>query len=115
VLTVATDGGTMYATEREKVVHKRFAGTFDALAAAETYGEHLAGAATDNLLELTRRERERIFNLGYYTWVEQQGVALEAFEARRSPQFWRRLHETIPALDEMIVEFNRHVGVAATI
>ena len=30
--------------------------------------------ATDHLLELTHVERERIFNLGYFTWVEQQGV-----------------------------------------
>ncbi len=40
--------------------------------------------------ELTHEERARIFNLGYYTWVEQQGVSLEDFEARRSQAFWTR-------------------------
>jgi cysteine synthase len=115
VLTVATDGAMMYATEREKAVRKYFGGTFDTIAAGEAFGEHLAGAATDNLLELTQRERDRIFNLGYYTWVEQQGVPLEAFEARRPQAFWKRLRETIPAWDEMIVDFNRQVGVAAVI
>ena len=40
------------------------------------------------MLELTHAERSRIFNLGYYTWVEQQGVPLEAFERRRAQGFW---------------------------
>ena len=44
------------------------------------------GATTDNMLELDRYARERIFNLGYYTWVEQQGVSLADFEARRAQQ-----------------------------
>jgi hypothetical protein len=34
---------------------------------------------------LTERERNRIFNLGYYTRVGQQGVSEEAFQARRDP------------------------------
>ena len=38
----------------------------------------------------TRVDRERIFNLGYYTWVEQQGISLDDFEARRDPAFWTR-------------------------
>ena len=54
-------------------------------AAAEVFGEHLLGTTTDHFLELGRVERERIFNLGYFTWVEQQGVSLEDFEARRDP------------------------------
>jgi cysteine synthase len=114
VMTVATDAAMMYATEREKAARKLFDGNFDALGAAEAYGEHLAGASTDNFLELTERERNRIFNLGYYTWVEQQGVSLQEFEARRSQAFWRGLRQTVPAWDEMIGEFNRHVGVAVT-
>ncbi len=115
VMTVATDGAMMYGTEREKAVKKYFGGTFDALAAAEAFGEHLAGATTDHLLELGARDRDRIFNLGYYTWVEQQGVTLEAFEARRSQAFWRRLRETVPQWDTMIAEFNKQVGVEVTI
>ncbi len=113
VMTVATDGAMMYGTEREKAVKKYFGGTFDTLAAGEAFGEHLAGAATDHLLELTARDRDRIFNLGYYTWVEQQGVTLEAFEARRSQTFWRNLRGTVPQWDQMIAEFNRQAGVEA--
>jgi len=63
------------------------------------------------MLELTREDRERIFNLGYYTWVEQQGVSIEDFVARRSPSFWRDLRELIPAWDERIEAFNAATGV----
>jgi cysteine synthase len=113
IVTVATDGAMMYDTERKKAIQKHFAGTFDTLAAGEAYAQHLAGAATDHLLELTQRDRDRIFNLGYYTWVEQQGVPLELFEARRSQRFWTRLREMVPAWDQMIAEFNRQAGVEA--
>ena len=50
----------------------------------------LLGTATDHFLELGRVERERIFNLGYFTWVEQQGVSLEDFQARRDPVLLER-------------------------
>jgi cysteine synthase len=110
VITVATDGGEMYSTEMDKAAAKYFAGTFDELAAAETFGRHLLGAATDHLQELDRRGRERIFNLGYYTWVEQQGVSLEDFDARRSPDFWTGLCDLVPAWDAMIDDFNTATG-----
>ena len=37
-------------------------------------------------VELTERERERIFNLGYFTWVEQQGVSLEDVRGAARPR-----------------------------
>ena len=37
---------------------------------------------------LNQKDKERIFNLGYYTWVEQQGIKLEDFEIRRHQSFW---------------------------
>ncbi len=54
-------------------------------APARSSAQHLLGAATDHSLELGHRDRERIFNLGYYTWVEQQGVSLAEFTARARP------------------------------
>ncbi|MCP5365877.1 MAG: pyridoxal-5'-phosphate-dependent protein subunit beta [Hyphomicrobiales bacterium] len=106
VLTVATDGSEMYGTELEKAAAERFGGAFDDLAAAEVCGRYLLGAATDHLLELDRRDRERIFNLGYYTWVEQQGVSLADFNLRRDPAFWDGLMDMVPAWDAMIDAFN---------
>ncbi len=113
ILTVATDGAALYDTEFEKVLQRDFGGSFDPVAAAEVYGEHMLGAGTDHTLELAHEDRIRIFNLGYYTWVEQQGVAVADFVARRSPSFWRGLQALVPAWDEGIREFNARTGVGA--
>lgn len=110
ILTVATDGAEMYSTELEKAREEAFGGAFDELDAAESYGRYMLGTATDNLQELSLRDRARIFNLGYYTWVEQQGVDLADFDARRDPEFWNRLMDVVPAWDRMIDEFNRNTG-----
>ncbi len=106
LVTVATDGAAMYGTERDKAIEKYFSRGFDAIAAAETFGRFMLGVGTDELLELDQETRERIFNLGYFTWVEQQGVALEDFDARKKQSFWRGLRELVPAWDAMIGEFN---------
>jgi hypothetical protein len=62
------------------------------------------------MIECTEHDRNRIFNLGYYTWVEQQGTPLELFEARRKQGFWRGLRRYLPVWDEMIVDFNARVA-----
>jgi cysteine synthase len=111
VATVATDGAAMYGSERELAVAKYFPGGFDELGAAEVFGEHLLGATTDHMRELTYEERKRIFNLGYYTWVEQQGITIEDFEARRDQSFWKRQHAQAEVWDELIGEFNARTGV----
>ncbi len=58
---------------------------------------------------MTHHERTRIFNLGYYTWVEQQGVLLDAFERRRSQRFWQGLRQAVPAWDALIAELNAKI------
>jgi cysteine synthase len=112
ILTVATDGAAMYASEKPKAVVKHFGGRFDGTRAAEAFDRHLSGASTEHVLTMGAVERNRIFNLGYFTWVEQRGVALADFEARRDQAFWRALHDLVPAWDEMIAAFNRRTGAA---
>ena len=113
VVTVATDGAALYASELGQYLARRGEGgkLADAMA-AELYGRHLAGAGTEHVLEATTRERERIFNLSYFTWVEQQGIALADFERRKSQAFWRGLHDLVPQWDEMITAFNHDSGCA---
>ncbi|MGE5360955.1 MAG: pyridoxal-phosphate dependent enzyme [Bacteroidales bacterium] len=113
VVSVATDGAEMYHSERQKALAARFGGRFDDVTAAEVFGQHLLGAATDHVMEMREVERNRVFNLGYYTWVEQQHVALADFEARRRQAFWRDLRAIVPRWDEMIVEFNARTGAAS--
>jgi cysteine synthase A len=112
VMTVATDSAEMYASERQHHLAKRYPDGFDEVNAGEVFGQHLDGIADDHVLELTHGERKRIFNLGYYTWVEQQGVGLADFDRRRDQGFWRALVATVPAWDRMIEEMNAEVGAA---
>ena len=106
VLTVATDGADLYTTELGITEMEMRPRSFDELAAAEVFGRYLYGAATDHTVELDRRGRERIFNLGYYTWVEQQGIELADFDARRDQAWWDGLMDLIPVWDGMIDDFN---------
>ncbi len=111
IVTVATDGAALYASEQQAALRRYFPAGFDELAAAEVFGEHLLGTGAGDLLELGRWERERIFNLGYFTWVEQQGVSLEDFEARRDPRFWSAIRDVVPSWDDMIDDVNARTGV----
>ena len=113
IVTVATDGASMYTTEREKTEQRSFPGGFDPVAAGETFGQHVLGAGTDHLLELSGADRRRIFNLGYFTWVEQQGIPFDDFVARRHQEFWAGLRERLAAWDAQIDEFNARTGVMA--
>ncbi len=95
----------------DKVMERDHPGGFDETAAAEAFGRYLEAVDTDHVLELGEVERRRIFNLGYYTWVEQQGVPLPDFEARRDTAFWSDLRPYTDRWDEMITEFNERTGV----
>jgi hypothetical protein len=107
VLTVATDGAEMYETELTMAEKRLAGGYFDELKAAEVFGRYLLGVATDNMIELGRLDRERIFNLGYYTWVEQQGVSLTDFDVRRDQTYWDGLMDLVAVWDGMIDAFNK--------
>jgi len=111
VFTVATDGADLYASEMKRILAQRFANGFGAREAGETFARYLLAADDDHVLELTHRERERIFNLGYFTWVEQHGVPLEDFEARRHPTFWTDLRARLSEWDTAIDAFNERTGV----
>ncbi|MCT9000559.1 pyridoxal-phosphate dependent enzyme [Chelativorans intermedius] len=110
LVTVATDSAEMYGSQAEKTLKRAYPDGFDAVSAAEVAGRHLFGAATDNLEELDHVGRQRIFNLGYYTWVEQQGVALDDFDRRRDPRFWDGLMDMVPVWDGLIDTLNARLG-----
>ncbi len=111
IMTVATDGAGMYASERERVAARDYPQGLDEAHAAEAFGRWMLAAGTDHLLETRLRDRERIFDLGYYTWVEQQGISLTNFTARRSQAYWAALRERLATWDGLIEEFNARTGV----
>jgi hypothetical protein len=110
-MTVATDGADMYPSERERVLARDYPGGFDQAHAAEAFGRWMLAAGTDHLLETSLRDRQRIFDLGYYTWVEQQGVSLADFTARRSQAWWVGLRDRLASWDALIEDFNARTGV----
>jgi cysteine synthase len=112
LITVATDGAELYPSERRKTLLRDWPDGFDTAAAAVVVAEHLTAAGTDHVLECTDGDRRRIFNLGYYTWVEQQGTPIEVFEARRHQQFWRDLRPLLATWDELITDLNGRVAAS---
>lgn len=106
IVTVATDGAEMYGSEIDKIKDR------DGFDPAQVFGQYLADGETGDFLELGEEGRRRIFNLGYYTWVEQQGVPFGEFEARREQSWWRGLRPFLDRWDEMIGEFNQRTGVS---
>jgi cysteine synthase A len=110
LITVATDGAALYPSERAKLIAGRYDGSFSALDSAEAFGEHLGSVTTADMIQCTEADRRRIFNLGYYTWVEQQGTPFELFEARRHQDFWRGLRRYVGVWDQMIDDFNSRVA-----
>jgi cysteine synthase len=110
IATVATDGAEMYGSEIDRLVARDHGGSFDAAAAGEVRAAFLDGIDTAHMLECTHADRLRMFNLGYYTWVEQQGVTIEEFSARQSQDFWVETRAVVHRWDAMIDEFNAAVA-----
>lgn len=110
IMTVATDSAALYGTERAAFAARRYSAAFDEVDAGELFGACLAGAQSDNMIELRQTDRRRIFNLGYFTWVEQQGVSLDDFERRRDQSFWDGIAAQVPVWDRLIEEFNAETG-----
>ncbi len=106
VLTVATDSAELYRAERAERV-----AADPGWDPAAVFDRHLRSVTDDHLMEMTDVDRNRVFNLGYFTWVEQRGISLEDFEARRDQAFWRGLRDLVPVWDQMIEEFNGRTGV----
>jgi len=111
VATVATDSARLYRTEAP-LARKKYFGDETAKISPETIWSTCVGAlSNDHVLELDQQQRRRIFNLGYYTWVEQQGVALDDFDRRKDQGFWDEIGRSIPVWDGLIKSFNAEAGL----
>ena len=91
MLTVLTDSMELYRSRLHEMSQEF--GEYTERDAAADFARYLHGESTDNMLELRYTDRRRVHNLKYFTWVEQQGVPLADFEARRDPSWWTRLRE----------------------
>ncbi len=111
LVCIATDGAALYRSEMNNAIELRLKGSCQATDCAEIRGRALSGCEPAYVLELTSRERERIFNLGYYTWVEQRGVNVDDFDRRRDQGFWNAVAAQVGELDEKISRFNSDAGL----
>ena len=81
--------------------------------AAGDYARWLMGLSTDNMLELSYPDRRRVHNLKYFTWVEQQGKTYAEIQSMwNQPDYWTSVQKQAGEIDELIVEFNKEVGIA---
>ena len=119
IVTVATDGAAMYDSERELARREALPGRLRRrrrrrdLRRAPARRRRPTTCASS-----TYEERERIFNLGYFTWVEQQGVSLDEFEARRHQALLgREIARAVGGLgraDRRVQRAHRRAGEAVT-
>ena len=110
LITIATDGSEMYTSEIDRILARDHPAGYGQAEAAAAYGRYLADGETGDFLELGDVGRRRIFNLGYYTWVEQQGVDFPDFERRRDQAFWKDLRPHLDTWDSMIDGFNERTN-----
>jgi cysteine synthase len=111
VATVLTDSVDMY---RSRLAELRDAeGPYTPLKAAADCAASLRGAGTDNMLELGYRERKRVHNLKYYTWVEQQGKTAEELNDQwyHQERSFAGVQKQADAIDALITEFNARTGL----
>jgi len=114
LMTVATDGAEMYQSEREALANGRYQKGFGTSEAGLSTERYLTNTEGSEIEILNDSGRKRIFNLGYFTWVEQQGVSVDDFEIRRDLRFWHDIQAIAPIWDTMIQEFNARTGVLAS-
>jgi len=110
VLTVLTDSMELY-NSRLHEMHEE-SGEYVRDNAIADDARYLKGIGIDYMQELGYRDRKRIHNLKYYTWIEQQGRTYEEImDQWYDPDYWTEIQSQGPEIDALIEEFNRKAAV----
>jgi cysteine synthase len=110
IVTVWTDSMELYQSRLDELQEEH--GDYKEADAAADYERYLLGEETGHMIELTYPERKRVHNLKYYTWVEQQGKTYSEIQAQwYQADYWTQIQEQVEAIDDLIEEFNEHVGL----
>ena len=111
VFTILTDSMDLYVSRIEELRDEY--GKYTRENAIRDYYQYLQGITTDHLLELSFRDRKRIHNLKYFTWIEQQGRELDELNAQwyEYDTYWAAIQQEVDGIDEGIREFNDQVGL----
>jgi cysteine synthase len=109
IVTLGTDSMEMYGSRITELHEER--GDFTPTDAAGIYQRYLMGTATDHVHELSYRDRKRIHNLKYYTWVEQQGKTYDEIQAQwYDHDYWTGIQALVDPIDSLIDDFNALVN-----
>lgn len=109
ILTVLTDSMDLYHSRLEEV--REVHGELTRADAERIAYRHVHGLRADSMIETTYRERKRIHNLKYYTWVEQQGKDSEELNRQwYDRNYWTDIQGMADEIDGMIREFNAEVA-----
>ena len=100
VVTVATDGLDRYFSVVAETA--RTFGPMDRERAAVYLETVFRGAGLDWIQEGDRLNRQRWFNLKYFTWVEQQGRTVAELDAQRDPAWWAAHQEQVAVFDRLL-------------
>jgi cysteine synthase len=100
IVTVCTDAIDRYHSLMVEM--GRVYGEIDEARALAYVEAIFHGAKTDWIKDGTPDVRRQWHNLKYFSWVEQQGKAVEELEAQRDPEWWIGHQELIPEIDARI-------------
>jgi cysteine synthase len=109
ILTVFTDSVELYGSRLGELEQEH--GKYSPMQAGKDHAAPLMHQSIDYFKELSYYDRKAIHNLKYYTWIEQQGRALEELNAQWDPAFWTGMLENEAAeFDALINSFNALIG-----
>ncbi len=110
IFTIFTDSADMYLS-RLNEMNERW-GKYSANQAEIDWNVVLRNQKTDNFLELDYKEKKRIHNLKYFTWVEQQGKDVEELNKQwYDENYWNERFSIVDEWDKLITDFNHQVGL----
>jgi cysteine synthase A len=108
IFTVFTDSEAMYSSRLQELSAER--GEYTRDEALKDF-DMLQSITEDGFLELTYKERKRVHNLKYYTWVEQQGKHVAELDRQwYDREYWTSIYALRDQLDEMIESFNGRIA-----
>ncbi len=108
IFTIFTDSVDMYKS-RLKELNYLF-GKYNKTQALIDFNAVIQKQSIDYFLELSYREKKRIHNLKYFTWVEQQGKEVEELDAQwYDENYWNERFSIAPVWDKLIEKFNTKV------
>ena len=110
VFTVATDSMEMYQSRLTELQSEH--GDYTEINAHVDFERYLQGLDSEGVLELSYRDKKRMHNLKYFTWIEQQGKTVEELDAQwYDDNYWSSKFALADEWDRKIEAFNAETGL----